>query len=192
MYDKRDNRGLPLYAHYLGVSYPKLISIIREGARPFHKTRVLDVGCGRGVAISDMVRAFTHQLGCDVEAEGLTAVQNNFGIRNPAIRTGIIEKFVREKRYDLILSVQTIGYSSNKPLAFQNICNSLRVGGKAIIELPDYDYPADKRIQLVTELRQKGFVVGKTENPSVLVIVRKNPKKLNLSRLFPKEMEDRF
>ena len=95
---------------------------------------VLDVGCGRGHAVTVMAGAFpnSHFTGYDFSEEGVAAGNaeaKELGLSNAHFTTKDISRMDERNAYDLITAFDVIHDQAHPAQVLQNISNALRPGG---------------------------------------------------------------
>jgi SAM-dependent methyltransferase len=185
------HRDLDAYSHFMQID---LNSKILETITTKGSCRLLDVGCGDGLALYQ-AKGFEKENKI-VKTEGLRLFgkrTNEFHLQQEAqtsidkLRVGSIENYMFRKKYDIILSFGTLQYTANTALAVEKIANALAVGGAAYIQLPKKNVSN----QLITNLKKQGFRVFFSVQPtklSVLQIKRTSKKRANLKTLIDSEL----
>ena len=165
--------------YHAGI-YTHSVSHDREVARerikaygPKVKVRTLDVGCGRGAFVMELIDR-------GIEAEGQDLAEFNFATGNPELEdhfhSGPLEdcNFPTD-RYDLVTCHDVLEHVP-APLPFLSECHRvLRPGGWFVLDFPDFEFDHHwKRIehiwfltavQLVKTLKAVGFDVRYRTTP---------------------------
>lgn len=139
----------------LGIKREELYYQINNLLRSRKKVRILDVGCGAGLFLSELKRAHRD----NIDATGLTLNPEKISERRVGktgrfnVRVGLMEKFRPRKKYDLIFAVVSLAHSFHPLLAIENIYNSLRKGGKAYIDFTHYRPQRDSFVEYLKHKR---------------------------------------
>lgn len=103
---------------------------------PAQGLRVLDVGCGDGVLATKLAAAGAQVTGLDASVEMLSAARRRAGA------VGVMLKLIEgeaermpfpDARFDLVLSVATLCFSSNPDRSIREMVRVLRPGGRLVL-----------------------------------------------------------
>jgi cyclopropane fatty-acyl-phospholipid synthase-like methyltransferase len=104
---------------------------------------VLDAGCGRGVISRAMARNYPsaqiEAIDCDHSTQERNQhIAEKAGIRNCIFEVDDLNNLYREKRYDLIVSVDNLEHIKDDKKVIRNLFESMQPGGKLLIHVPHY------------------------------------------------------
>jgi SAM-dependent methyltransferase len=109
-------------------------------AKPFISGKLLEVGCGEGRGVEELLPLSESYIGLDKIGEIIEILQKRF----PGVdfRQTVIPPFVgfADNSFDTIVSFQVIEHIPNDKLFLQEIYRMLKPGGKAIISTPNIAY----------------------------------------------------
>ncbi len=133
------------YCRVLGVPIIGLRIRLRRLAKllPEKANFILDAGCGRGVITRYLARRYPK---AQVEAfDSNTEIQEinetlslKLGLDNCSFSAGDLLTLRRERRYDLIVSVDNLEHIENDDLVLSNFFRSIKVGGILVVHVPHY------------------------------------------------------
>ena len=106
-------------------------------AKPWVSGDLLEVGCGEGRGVEELLPLATSYVGLDKIGEVISMLQAKF----PGVdfRQAVIPPFVgfKDGSFDTIVSFQVIEHIADDRLFLQEIYRMLKPGGKAIISTPN-------------------------------------------------------
>src|SRR5690606_15667598 len=106
-------------------------------AKPWISGDLLEVGCGEGRGVEELLPLAKSYVGLDKIGEVISMLQEKF----PGVdfREAVIPPFVgfADNSFDTIVSFQVIEHIQNDRLFLQEIYRMLKPGGKAIISTPN-------------------------------------------------------
>lgn len=106
-------------------------------AKPWISGDLLEVGCGEGRGVDELLPMAISYIGLDKIGEVIDSLKVKF----PGVdfRQAVIPPFVdfKENSFDTIVSFQVIEHIQNDQLFLQEIYRMLKPGGKAIISTPN-------------------------------------------------------
>lgn len=151
-----------------GVSNPApLTEMVRKhGKANNRRVRVLDVGCGHGIAMRKLKESLESVSGLKVETHGLTFTKPLPGRKNHAgenidhVHYGFIENYgFKEKgvKFDVIVSMNGFMHFVNPGLALQNIVNSLAVRGEALLDIRGVG-SHEGLSEMLSSMKQQGII----------------------------------
>jgi SAM-dependent methyltransferase len=189
----RTRRNLSNYSELLRINLEHKIFKIIKGKG---SCKMLDIGCGQAHALADAKMEFgknliTHGLRLTGKSsktifpDSLTMKMIN------KLHVGSIENYIFKEKFDLIVSVAGLDYSSNPPLAIEKVCNSLKKGGEAFIHLKKTKL---EKIDLKT-LENQGFqITVKTSHGQLTILEIKSLKgnSANLTKDIRRESKKRI
>ncbi|MBN7812972.1 class I SAM-dependent methyltransferase [Algoriphagus sp. H41] len=109
-------------------------------AKPWISGDLLEVGCGEGRGVEELLPLAKSYVGLDKIGEVIAMLQAKF----PGVdfRQAVIPPFVGfvDKSYDTIVSFQVIEHIADDRLFLQEIYRMLKPGGKAIISTPNINH----------------------------------------------------
>ncbi len=109
-------------------------------AKPWIGGDLLEVGCGEGRGVKELLPLATSYIGLDKIGEVIEILKSRF----PGVdfRQAVIPPFVNfeNNSFDTIVSFQVIEHIPNDKLFLQEIYRMLKPGGKAIISTPNISY----------------------------------------------------
>ena len=109
---------------------------------PRNTTRVLDVGCGSGRLIAQIVRAgFDEVLGIDIESDVIElgrSILNREGINAKLAVCNLLTESLPdfENQFDVITCAEVLEHVADWSMLVQRISSLLRPGGRLIISVP--------------------------------------------------------
>ncbi|GMQ29687.1 class I SAM-dependent methyltransferase [Algoriphagus confluentis] len=106
-------------------------------AKPWIQGDLLEIGCGEGRGVDELLPLAKSYLGLDKIGEVISMLQDKYpGV---SFRQAVIPPFVgfKEESFDTIVSFQVIEHIENDRLFLEEIYRMLRPGGKAIISTPN-------------------------------------------------------
>ncbi len=106
-------------------------------AKPWISGNLLEIGCGEGRGVEELLPHATQYLGLDKIGEVIQTLQQKYpGV---AFQQAVIPPFegIADNTYDTIVSFQVIEHIYNDRLFLQEIYRMLKPGGKAIISTPN-------------------------------------------------------
>lgn len=173
------SRNLAEYCNRLEVSKDFIEAFLGSRIHSNGQARILDVGVGKGGALSDLSGRFGDRL----LLEGMALSPATFELKNYKHHVSLIEAaFLPEIHFDLIFSVRGgFAYTLNSFAAAEVVLNSLKKGGIAFLE--------DSRLLLSQKwfrdyLSTKGFEIEETRyesgRPVAFKIIQSEGEKLNL------------
>jgi SAM-dependent methyltransferase len=106
-------------------------------AKPWISGDLLEVGCGEGRGVEELLPLAETYIGLDKIGEVITSLKGRF----PGVdfRQAVIPPFsgFEDNAFDTIVSFQVIEHIENDRLFLQEIYRTLKPGGKAIISTPN-------------------------------------------------------
>lgn len=109
-------------------------------AKPWIGGDLLEVGCGEGRGVEELLPLATRYIGLDKIGEVIEMLKSKF----PGVdfRQAVIPPFVNfeNNSFDTIVSFQVIEHIRNDTLFLQEFYRMLKPGGKAIISTPNISY----------------------------------------------------
>jgi SAM-dependent methyltransferase len=106
-------------------------------AKPWISGDLLEVGCGEGRGVDELLPLASSYIGLDKIGEVISMLRSKF----PGVdfRQAVIPPFsdFKENSYDTIVSFQVIEHIENDRLFLEEIYRMLKPGGKAIISTPN-------------------------------------------------------
>ncbi|MEW6294828.1 MAG: class I SAM-dependent methyltransferase [Candidatus Diapherotrites archaeon] len=145
---KKDRRLLPSIFYVRGRSLKRynflfgtdISQLINKKLRQKEKISVLDVGAGKGRALLELKKQFGNKIitssisltrpklaNKKIKGTTFKAIDN--------VHLGRIENYKKLKKYDVIISLTGISWSTDMTKAVKNVYNSLNVGGIAFLHL---------------------------------------------------------
>lgn len=113
---------------------------LQENSSPAHRTRVLDIGCGAGIASESFAKAGYDVLGLDASAEGISAAQAHFvSAQLPEqvalrYRCSNAETLVQEKQYfDVVVAFELIEHVTDPQHFMSLLAHLVTPGGTLIV-----------------------------------------------------------
>ena len=109
-------------------------------AKPWISGDLLEVGCGEGRGVSELLPMATSYLGLDKIEEVIQELKTKFpGVE---FKQAVIPPFsgFESDKYDTIVSFQVIEHIENDRLFLEEIYRMLKPGGKAIISTPNINH----------------------------------------------------
>jgi arsenite methyltransferase len=112
--------------------------LVREALSPARGERLLDVGCGPGFYVAELL----DEVGPEGSAVGVdsspsmlaAAAQRTAGRENVSFHEGDATALpVEDASFDAALSVQVLEYVADVPAALRELARALRVGGRIVI-----------------------------------------------------------
>ena len=106
-------------------------------AKPWISGNLLEIGCGEGRGVEELLPLADSYLGLDKISEVIEMLQKKFpGVE---FQQAVIPPFVgfEDNSFDTIVSFQVIEHIENDKLFLQEIYRMLKPGGKAIISTPN-------------------------------------------------------
>lgn len=125
----------------------KRVAIEQLSARIPPDSRVLDAGCGAGLASADLLAAGHRILGVDISTKMLGHAKQNFEARGfeaaryELTNTDILEAGLPAESFEGILALGFLQYQSDEHKALQELKRLLKPGGALVIT-----GPTDRRI----------------------------------------------
>ncbi len=106
-------------------------------AKPWISGDLLEVGCGEGRGVEELLPLATSYIGLDKIGEIIEMLKGKYPGMD--FRQAVIPPFVdfRDNSFDTIVSFQVIEHIENDKLFLQEIYRMLKPGGKAIISTPN-------------------------------------------------------
>lgn len=99
---------------------------------------LLDIGCGTGVFLEEMQMSGNWFLqGVEPTASAAEYVRNRFGI--PVINAQVEYVDLPKNSFDVITMWNVFEHLEDPPLAIQKMYNALKLGGVAIVAVPNYE-----------------------------------------------------
>ena len=152
----------------LCVQYVKGELFILTDVYPQAGTTILDLGCGTGelsAFLAGLVGPEGRVIGVDPDKERIQlAQQSHSEIQNLSFVEGSAANFpgMGSKSYDIIFSNHVIHWIRDKQQVFQDMYESIKVGGKIAIQYVDHEYPfffrAIKELNPENEERITGMI----------------------------------
>ena len=109
-------------------------------AKPWISGKLLEVGCGEGRGVEELLPLAEHYIGLDKIGAIIEILQKRF----PAVdfRQAVIPPFAgfADNSFDTIVSFQVIEHIPNDKLFLEEIYRMLKPGGKAIISTPNINH----------------------------------------------------
>lgn len=106
--------------------------------------RVLDCGCGRGFYLKVLSEAFPkfRLYGTDLNKTYLEKANNNINNSKVKLKIGNIENLpYKNSFFDVVIASEILEHVDNDSKAIREIFRVLKRGGKAIITVPNKNYP---------------------------------------------------
>ncbi len=105
--------------------------------------RILDVGCGPGPLVADLLHRKHEVWGVDLSASMIEQCRRRFGNRPKAhFDTGNIERLeFADQSFDAVMCLGVVEYLDADAPALQELNRVLRPGGLAVISCPNYWSP---------------------------------------------------
>jgi len=136
--------GVFIFKHlFWGIEHLSYIGEVQKKVIELQPNTLTDVGCGEGRIISDLEKTDldTTYTGTDISARAITFAQA-FCTKSTFFVHDILEKPLADKT-DTIISCEVIEHikPDQVQLYIDNICSSLKPGGKLIITTPTTNVP---------------------------------------------------
>ncbi|TRZ49440.1 MAG: glycosyltransferase [Dehalococcoidia bacterium] len=137
------------------------------------KIMVLDVGAGTGRWSREFLRLGYDVTALDISKKMCEYLESKLG--ELKVVCGNIESAILNDKYDLIFSFRSFKYTVNRKRALENVRNSLKSGGYAIVEMPNKFNPF--------------YFVPRVVTPVLYALTRKKISKIFLLADFVSEKE---
>jgi ubiquinone/menaquinone biosynthesis C-methylase UbiE len=133
-YDPRTTAG-----HSFSVRKQRVLELLDQ-IRP---GRVLDVGCGPGIVVQDLVDRGFDYYGVDIAEQMIAQARRRFPRVDPArFSVGRIQRLdVPDATFDVVLCIGVVEYVVDDGEAIREIARVLKPGGVAIISMPNRRAP---------------------------------------------------
>jgi SAM-dependent methyltransferase len=118
--------------------------LVRERLGPVVGLRILEVACGRGGFVCDLMRAGASVTGCDFSAAALRVAQGKLhrlsgGASAAALVQGDAQNLAfADDSFDLVVSCETIEHVPDPWAALREMYRVTRPGGKLFLTTPNY------------------------------------------------------
>lgn len=113
-------------------------------AKPWISGNLLEIGCGEGRGVEELLPHASQYLGLDKIGEVIQTLQQKYpGVE---FKQAVIPPFegIADNTYDTIVSFQVIEHIYEDRLFLQEIYRMLKPGGKAIISTPNNTHTLSK------------------------------------------------
>lgn len=130
------------------------------------KDQTLDVGCGSGIYLTLMAKRSQNVTGVEFSKEGIQrceALINEKGLEDSVhvLRGDALSLPFQDCSFDFILCTEVLEHLANPLKGAQEIRRVLKIGGKALISMPNLISAFWMFNRIIAEFR--GFSMGKTE-----------------------------
>jgi SAM-dependent methyltransferase len=117
--------------------------LVREKIGDVSGLRVLEVACGRGGYLRELVGAGAHVTGCDFSLTALRAASAKFSTPEIPASTALIQADAQnlpfaDDSFDLLVSCETVEHLPDIRRGFCEMYRVTRPGGKLLLTTPNY------------------------------------------------------
>jgi SAM-dependent methyltransferase len=126
--------GYPGYLHEASVLAKSGRAYARIAGRHMALGSVLDVGAAAGFILRSFVRAGWHGVGIEPNASMAEHARGELGLD---VRTGTLEEFATEERFDLVTMIQVLPHLWDLERGLANAASLTRPGGHWLVETWD-------------------------------------------------------
>jgi len=128
---KHEDAGSPWY------------QLVREEIGAVQGLRVLEVACGRGGFVSELMRGGAHVTGCDFSYSALRVARERLAGESGPAEARLIQGDAQKlpfacDTFDVVVSCETIEHVPDAHAALGEMCRVARPGGKLFLTTPNY------------------------------------------------------